>query len=474
MTGALARRDVAIAFVAAAVAYVAYLGLATEGTWRIDAPTRFGRVFSAVALNLLHGRFDVDPELLLYEAYVRDGLAYPYFGIFAALARLPLIPFADLTVVHVGRPLAALAAALAAMFQALAMLHATAGARSPALRGILAALPLVAGPQVYLLARPNMYEEAALWGLCWASAVVAAGVCLALRDGRAPVRLYIALAAAAGLAVTARVTAGLGACAFAALVGAARLWWEARAAGKEPLRRLLGREAASATLAGAVPIAVQLAVNFARWRNPFEFADLARMAVVHESDPTRLPRLMAQGAFNLERLWFGLQYYFAPAWAFPTAAGAPRFEAWMRVWLDAAELPPSTPLLTDGLLMALAAVGAWAICRRGVPRPAIWAAGGAGLATGAAVLMSAIYMALRYRVDIQPLLLWLGLAGAHRLTRAAPRLWLTATAAAILAISVLGSLAMYAAYLDINLGPAFPVHDPLREIYWSVRRHLIP
>jgi len=474
MSPALNRRDVAAAAAAAAAAFVCYLGLATFGSWQLDAPTPFGRVFNTIALNLLDGRFDVDPDIMLYEAYVRDGRAYPYFGIFAALARLPLLPFVDLSAVHVGRPLIALAAALAALFQALAVLRATAGAPSTALRALLAAVPFVSGPQVYLLARPNMYEEAAMWGLCWASAAVAAGVCLALREGRAPARLYAAMAAAAGLAVTARVTTGVGACAFAALVGAARLWCEASAAGSNPLRRLLGREAIAAAASGALPIGVQLAVNFARWRNPFEFADLARMVVVHEIDPSRLPRLLAQGAVNLERLWFGAQYYFAPAWAFPTADGAPRFEAWMRTWIDAAELPASTPLLTDTLLVVLAAAGAWAICRRAVPRPAIWFAGGAGLAAGATIPMLLIYLALRYRADIQPLLLWLGLCGAHRLTRAAPRRWTVAAAAVLLAASALGSLALYAAYFDVFYGPAFPTGDPLRELYWSFRRHLVP
>jgi hypothetical protein len=72
------------------------------------------------------------------------------------------------------------------------------------------------------------------------------------------------------------------------------------------------------------------------------------------------------------------------------------------------------------------------------------------------------------------MLFWLGLAAAHRLTRAPPGRWTTAAVAALFACSALGSIVMYATYLDAPYGPAYPVADPVRTIYWSIHRHLLP
>ena len=69
-----------------------------------------------------------------------------------------------------------------------------------------------------------------------------------------------------------------------------------------------------------------------------------------------MPRLLATGEFNLERLWFGVMYYFAPVWVLHGADGQLLLEATRQKWIDAAELPPSSFLLTDPLIVIAGAL----------------------------------------------------------------------------------------------------------------------
>ncbi|MGE0746355.1 MAG: hypothetical protein AB7K86_13950 [Rhodospirillales bacterium] len=464
-TGRGERRFLAAAGV---LALAAYLGIVTGGAYDLDGQSRFGMVFNAMALNLVHGRFDIDPDVILFEAFFRDGRTYAYFGILSALLRLPLMPFVDLATVEVARPMMALAAALAAVFQAQAALRATRHAAGDGgwLRALLAALPFVSGPQVYLLGAVDMYGEASLWGLCFASATVAAAVHLTLHRGRPATHLYALVAASAGLCLLARVSIGIGACGLAAATVLTRLWCEAAAAG--PARA--AKPLAAAAVAGGIPVAFALFVNHARWGNALEFADPRRQLNFEALHPGFLARLNELGAANLERVWFGLQYYLAPVWAFPTADGTPRFEAWMHKWLFGAELPAATPLVTDPLLLALAVLGVAALARGRLPPPATvaWAAGAAALAVPAAMLTTLFYMSLRYRVDFQPLMLWLALAGATTLCGRPPGRLVRRGVPALFAASVVGSGLVLALNLDAPFGPAFPTADPFRELYWAL------
>ena len=46
--------------------------------------------FNSMLEHLLHGRFDVDPQIIGTNGYWFKGGVYAYFGIFPALLRLPL------------------------------------------------------------------------------------------------------------------------------------------------------------------------------------------------------------------------------------------------------------------------------------------------------------------------------------------------------------------------------------------------
>jgi len=63
----------------------------TWGNFRLFDAERFTSFYDAQARALLHGRFDVPPDAIGFEAFVREGKSYGYFGIAPSLIRLPLV-----------------------------------------------------------------------------------------------------------------------------------------------------------------------------------------------------------------------------------------------------------------------------------------------------------------------------------------------------------------------------------------------
>src|SRR5947208_1537184 len=63
----------------------------TWGDWRLFDAERFGGYYDAQARSILQGRLDVPPAAIGFEAFVRDGKSYGYFGIAPALLRMPLL-----------------------------------------------------------------------------------------------------------------------------------------------------------------------------------------------------------------------------------------------------------------------------------------------------------------------------------------------------------------------------------------------
>src|ERR1700689_1730896 len=51
------------------------------------------RTFNSMLDHLVHGQFDVDPNIIDGEGFLRNGRLYAYWGITCALIRLPLLLF---------------------------------------------------------------------------------------------------------------------------------------------------------------------------------------------------------------------------------------------------------------------------------------------------------------------------------------------------------------------------------------------
>jgi hypothetical protein len=224
-------------------------------------------------------------------------------------------------------------------------------------------------------------------------------------------------------------------------------------------------------------------VNFFRWGSPATFADFTLYIMNRGVSGGGIAPTHPYGLFNIARIPFGLGYFFAPIWVFQGGAdGKLLFEAEQTRLLEAAELPPSSFFLTDLLPIVFIVFLASSILRGQLPRliSLKWLlALAAGLAVPCALMLMAIYMSYRYRMEFYPeidLLAFLGLYTAtssvgslailHRHRR-----W-TITATLVSVISAHGALLLYKLS---NYGPPQnELRDGIVAYYAYYAAHALP
>ena len=401
-------------------------------------PALLGTAFNSMLEHLLAGRFDIDPDAIGPEAFLISDRTVAYFGIFCALLRLPLVPFGALSNTDITAVSCLLAVCLGGWFQLRAVLLirrlAEPGPRRTWLCGALIVCILFGGQQIQFL-RPSIYQEP----IDWAGALAMIFVFLAIRgvvtSRGFDLRTLVLMAICAGLGLLARVTFGVG---MYVVLGGLFLV-ELR----YPRRWL---PAASVLTAFLLIAGV---VNQGRWGSPFVFADFTRYAMALDLMPERLERLATYGAFNLQRIWLGLGFYFFPIWALGRPDGHLLFAEAQARLLDAVELPPGSFLLSDPLLLGLSIVGLTSI------RQARVAVVAAGLAVPPILMLCAISMSWRYRMEFFPFFLFTALLGVRHLCRTASlRPGVRPLLVAIVVLSVTASHAMAALYAVSPWGQA--------------------
>jgi hypothetical protein len=177
-------------------------------------------------------------------------------------------------------------------------------------------------------------------------------------------------------------------------------------------------------------------VNYYRWGKPTTFADLT-LCVMNRDYPDRIPREHLYGLFNLARIPLGLSYYFLPIWALQGGDGKLLFESTQTRLMDALELPPSSFFLTDLLPIAFIVflgVALWT-GRRSLARAlrmewelaqdeetqpplrlfslAQGIALAAGLAVPCVLMLTAVSMNYRYRMEFYPEIDFLAFLGLY-------------------------------------------------------------
>jgi len=412
---------VALLLLPPAVCYYAFL-LTGAGGSGLFAPVTYGLTFNSMLLHLLQGRFDVDPAAIGYEGFVRDGAVYAYFGMFPALFRALFLPLSNFATTDFTRLSCLVADGLMALFKVLSALLVWRKADAPGrttLLSLVLVVILVSGPQIQFL-RPSIYEEI----LLWADAFAAAFVFLILRgwarEEGFTAATMAALAIIAGLCLLTRVTTALG---LYLALGFVLLWhgWQeirkARISRQSPnLRPLLFPLLILLAFAAATA-----SINKQRWGNPLVFVDLDRtlMRVVNAN---RSMPLHDYGEFNPVRLGYGLLYYFVPVWVLRDDSGQLLWSGFVRRAIDTVELPPSSFLVSDPLLLGVALYGVVRLVRgNAIPRRAPIVLAAVGLLVPIILMLIAIVMAFRYRMEFYPLFelcafvgLWLLLTAPSR------------------------------------------------------------
>jgi hypothetical protein len=443
-----------------------YWALLSDGRFIQVKPIRYDLVFNSMIEYMSHGRFDVDPDVILQEGFTRDGRTYAYFGVFPALLRLPILLAPGLRTVDYTVISCAIAATIAAVAKLGAVLQAgqSMGDVAYKTRVLLfaAAMVIFGGSQVQFL-RPSVYQES----IFWASAIAAVFILLAFRwcvdvSARKPGHVT-AMAVLAGLCLLTRVSTSIG---LYAACGAIMLPKAIAAT------RRLG-SGASILLPSLILVFFAVIcgyINYARWGSPLTFQDYRYYDILPVNDPT-FDVLINHGYFNVRRIPFALSYFFLPVWTIIGSDGHFLFRALQDRLYYTVEAPPATFFASDLLLCSLCVLGvAWLSRQRpdGVDRGAARMIAVCLLIPGVLILM-AIAVTFRYRMEFYPFFEFLalfGLFGLRAKITACPRLF-TSVCAAMLAISTVSAHGFLLAYKIAPWGDSAVIE----KLGWTAAYH---
>jgi hypothetical protein len=424
--------------------------------------------FNSMLSHLLHWQFDVDPGVVGSEGFLRNGHTYAYWGIWCALLRLPLWIVGRMNI-----DITAWSCLAAVCLAAMAKVHTVLLVRRHGAQDRIAkhavemmlAYIVLGGSEIGYL-KVSIYQEVVFWGVAFAAVFVYFAV-KGLIIQRFDLSTLSAMALCAGLALLTRVSTGIGLILAFGLLLVVLAWQSSQTilgedglAIRKRLKPLLHQRILVPVGILTVFVAVTGIVNYCRWGNPLTFANF-NLHLLTRVYTDRIPRLAKYGTFNLRRIPFGLAYYFAPAWAVTTSGGHFLFEQTQVRLFEDVELPPSSFLLTDMLplcFILFLIVALWKN-RHGKLEPVTqWAAIAAGLSAPCFLMLTAISMTYRYRMEFYPEMDFLAFLGLYillaneelRAQYARRRVLMEAA----MIVSVLASFAALFLYLNAPFGPA--------------------
>jgi hypothetical protein len=435
--------------VAAVVIYAFWLTTKTFQLvrWPLN-PIDHELIFNNMLEHMLRGRFDVDPGIVGSEGFVRDGRVYPDWGIIPALVRLPLLLFPGglKWVVTCLSSLLAVTLAATMKFNTVRLIFRDVSRPGAALLyWPLLLTVLFGGAQIEFL-KASLYQEACLW----AGALGACFVFLAIRGvlaGKFSLGSLCAMAAIAGAAMISRATIGTGLCvAIVLLLIVNQTRAGSIADGSLSKRTLSFLRGLGTSPSFLLPTAILLLfgmltgfVNYERTGNPLVFADYHRYLFYLHHFPDRSVILEQYGVFSFERIPFAVIYYFIPIWVLRRADGQQLFHEHETRLFNSVELPPSSFLLTDALLLVLLAYAIWSLAaRRKLPIDGLVAGAIAlGLSLSCLLILSFDVLSFRYRIDFHPFVEFGAFIGAALILQS-PVLDRISIKGALLGASVIG------------------------------------
>ena len=443
---------IALLCVIPASAYYALLLSAGAGSFLAPVPN--GLTFNSMLLHLLRGHFDVDPAAIGAEGYLRDGKVYAYFGILPALARSVVMWLPNFATTDLTRICCIIATTLMALFKVLSLrlIWQCAGKPTHSVTlALLVAAILVSGPQIEFL-RPSIYQEVELWsGMLSAVYVYLLLVGLTREDGFSP-RVLGRMAAVAGFCLLTRVSMALGLYVATGSIWLYVTWRQTKEKSDHRLISILLPFGPSLLILTAF-VAVTAVINEVRWVNPLVFADFTR-AIILDQYPDRLARLQQYGEFNLSRLGYGIGYYFWPLWAFRNSAGELIWSHFEAGFTDCCvELPPSSFLISDPLLLGLTAYGLIRTARGKPSQRPLIAGAAAGLLVPILLMLTAFSMTFRYRMEFYPFFELFAFLGFAALL-AAPSRRATVLVATASIVGIVTAQGWWLLYMLSPFGPA--------------------
>lgn len=250
----------------------------------------FSNFFDLQARAIMDGRLALPSGSLSIEGFVVRGNEYTYFPPGPALIRIPVLLFTESLDGRLTAPSMLIAWVVTAVLTGMLLWRVRVIVRgdAPVLRSEIVAASLVEASVLcgsvvlFLAALPWVYHEVYAWAI--AMAVGALHTALGVLERPTP-RRVMALGAFTLGAMLCRATTGW-ACALIALLVALAVW---RAERYRPVRRL----SYGLFAAGALPLAVGIAVNWAKFRAPLMFP--LQNQVWTSLNPQRRAALAANG-----------------------------------------------------------------------------------------------------------------------------------------------------------------------------------
>jgi hypothetical protein len=400
---------------------------ASYGTWQPFHNEMLGFYYDALGNSLLHGRFDVFPAAVGFEAFISGGKYYGYFGMTPALFRIPLNFLVPALRGEWGG-FSVILGSLASVWIAY-RLSGRLAVRKPARLLFLWAAGGGAS-LVFMASRPFVYHEASVWG---GALSLAAAYCLFRYAREGTLAMLAAAGAWSFFALFARPTTGAGAVlamlAIALLLAARSIASRIGGAASAGLARLAdswgtprverpGRDALLATFFVALAVGCYVATNYLKF-GTWDGVPVDRY-IQYIQQPNRL-RAIGGAQLHLANLPTGLDAYFGRL-----GLGFSREFPWV-------VLPPSAPVrrgaLIDvndwsssvpGSMPALFLLACWGAVRL--------AGGGsedvrrlrlptAALAAGGAIVLCTVGICQRYVHDFYPALVLAAAVGVADLAR---------------------------------------------------------
>lgn len=395
-----------------------YLWLLSNGTLRLFEPELYDNVFNTMLVNLFHWDFTVSREAIGSEAFTRNGNTYSYFGIFPAIIRIFVLPFASVLGAHLARVSCLIAMLLFLMFQLRALRICQDCLpypnRSRVLFWVMIVAIVLSGPQIYLLGSSWVFHEPVFWAAAMGAAFNLIVLRCALGDENPSHLDLILLALIAGLAINTRPSVGLALYLGTALLTvrtivltyrkttATRPTTGAQGLIVDWVRSIRDARAYLPTMMLIIFAVVAGTVNANRWGHPFTFADFRYYDFAHRQ-PYRLEMIRTYGELNISRIWVSALYYVS---GIPyLLKNLPPFAQYLQAHFDGLEAPPISGLVTNPLSIVLAGVGLYRLCIKPDLSPestSILRLTLIGHSFAIILVLSAMYLALRYRFDFAP------------------------------------------------------------------------
>jgi hypothetical protein len=281
----------------------------------------------------------------------------------------------------------------------------TPSARSTFLFHILVVGTLFSGTVLTNLGIAYVYNEPIFWAVALGVAFNYVVLRRVIVDAELRSRDLLVLACIAGLALNCRVIEGIGLYLAIGWILLLTVFAGGQGTRIRPMAAVTSaglRKVVAPAIILIVFVSICGAVNYMRWGSPLSFADLPRHIYI-STDPRRLAVLNTFGELNVVRIPFSLAYYFL---------GESAIEALLPLFGNMADLydgnegPSSSFALTDTVTLILGALGV-RFFFRGL---AAWRPRGTLILAGVlvcellaiGVLLTADYLAMRYRMDFVP------------------------------------------------------------------------